>query len=825
MSPTRVRWIAIRRSAAALLAAFFLGTPPTAAAATILQPDPAANDALWSNGFGVPQFDGAVSCATRYHGGLVAGGEFMVAGGVPASHVAFWDGTRWSPLGDGVPQIPVSVAASGDTAWTAWNERSAAPSGWTGSIGAWHGGQWETTTDLPYILSMVLLHGRPVLLELDSSGYQVQTMGPGGWITLGAPGDIASSYGAALFADGDSLYFGGQFRNQNTASSTPVLEVWDGSAWSVRASVTNGPNSGYVLCVGSDAGRLMIGGLMGEVNGVPVENIAYRSGGAWHAMGSGLTPQVTQITDDGAGHPVAFGAYASSPTWGSTPAASVWNGSEWTLASNDLYPWAVGVVGHAGQLYAFGSFQQDGWRELHGFARLDASVARPVPSAGAGDGGLGGTVGGSAVNALASFGGAMVAAGSIIATGDTLIYDGGRGVMRLDGGTWRSITDGTYFGGRVLALHPYGDRLLAGGRFYMSLGFQAVNAIAQWDGTYWRPMGTVDDEVDAFAEYHGALYMGGRFGLADGRLCSGLATRHGSTWLPVGPIVVDTMTTAVLAMTVFQDRLIVAGRFEARSGTPAHNIAAWNGSSWSALPGGPTGTITALAATDSVLYVGVGPDPVDPVATLLEDLPIYAWNGSWWRTVDAPLNSGVRAMLATPAGLFVGADFQESGAGDPVGLARFDGTSWYGVASGVRGPAGWDCSVQALALLPDGLWVGGSFSTAGGKAASRVARYEGLAAAIPPPGSRVVSAAPSPTTSAFTLRFRIVNSGRVRVRLYDITGREVATVHDADHVAGAVVIPWDVNLVAGGTVRSGVYLLRIESPGEASRSSRIVIVR
>ena len=821
-APRRARAAAI---SLAIAAAFVLCHTVSRAAPAPWTPDAPGLDELWSSGFGVPQFDGAVTTAARYAGGLVVGGEFRVAGGVAVNHIARWDGAHWLPLGDGLPTAPAALAVSGDTVWVAWNERSSGGSYWTGKIAFWDGQSWNALAEQSEtIVSVVIWQGRPATLVLGY-GYEVRALSAGVWVPLGPPGALDSVYGAALFTDGDSLYFGGQFRVENTATSTPVLKVWDGTNWSVRASVTAGPNSGYVLCMGSSGGQLIIGGFFPEINGVPVTNIATRVGSVWRAMGSELAPQVTQITDDGAGHPVAFGAFAGSPMWGAWPGAARWDGTRWLLTANDLYPSALGVVANAGQLFAFGSFQQNGWRELHGFAKLAETDAQPLGSAGASAGGLGGAEGGSSVNAITSFGGTTVVGGAIGVPGDTLCYDCGRGVMAFTGSGWRSLTDGTFFGGRVLALTPFGDRLVAGGRFYMSLNLHSANSIAQWDGTYWWPMGNVTGEVDAFAQYRGTLFIGGQFGTADGLLCSSIAKWTGKQWLPVGPIVLDTAgTPQILAMTVWHDRLIVAGKFENRGNVPAHNIASWDGANWSALPGSPTGTVTALAATDSVLYVGVGTGLMDPIAPVPSEQPLYAWSGSQWSEIDAPLNGGVRSLLATPSGLFVGGDIAES-SGELIGLARFDGSHWFTMGSGLRGPLGWDCSAQALALLPDGLWVGGSFSVAGGKPSSRIARFEGLARAVPPPGSRVVNAAPSPTTGPFTLRFRIANAGRVRVRLYDITGRQIATVHDAVHSSGPVVIHWDGQLPQGGSLRSGIYLMRIESEGESERSSKIAIVR
>jgi hypothetical protein len=796
--------------------------------------DPPGTDALWTSGFGVPQFDGDVTVAVRSGSGLIAGGNFRVAGGVAARCIARWDGTRWLPLGAGLPTTPADVFAAHDTVWAAWNDPSA-PFDATGRIAFWDGARWSVPIEGAPMHSLVIYGGQPTAQVFGASGIEVQRWNGSVWIPLGTPGSASSSVGSPFFTDGDSLYVGGQFRNESTASSTPILKVWDGTQWAVRASATAGVNSGYLSAIGLDAGRLVVGGYFPEIDGVPALNVAVREAGAWHAMDAGLVPQVTQLTDDGAGHVLAFGPFASSTTWGSWPGVAQWNGTFWQLTGNDLFPAARGVVAAGGRLFAYGAFQQNGFIELHGFAQLGQNSAVPVASSGAPHGGLGGTQSDGSVNAITSFRGTTFVAGAIATSGDTIYYDGGRGVMSLGADGWHSITDGTYFAGRVLALQPFGDRLLAGGRFDMSLAFQVAQGIAQWDGTYWWPMGAITGEVDAFAVYRDTLYAGGDFGTADGLLCSSIAKWTGSRWLPVGPIVLDTAVVAphVLAMTVWHDQLIVAGAFSNRGTVPAHNIAAWNGSRWSELDAWAGRPITALAATDSVLYAGTDSLVISPshhwvfdspVVLVPDERPLEVWNGAQWSELAAPLNTGVRALSATPQGLMVGGNFGGP-TGDLIGLSRFDGANWFPIGSGVRGPIGYDASAQAFAMLPDGLWVGGSFSLAGGKPSARIARFDGYAPAVPPPGSRLVSAAPSPTTGAFTLRFRTANAGRVRVTLIDITGRQVATIHDQLHAAGAIVIPWSGQPSSGGSLRSGIYLMRIECPGESDRSARIAIVR
>ena len=43
-----------------------------------------------------------VYATTVYNGDLIAGGAFTWAGGVPANHIAKWNGSSWSALGPGL---------------------------------------------------------------------------------------------------------------------------------------------------------------------------------------------------------------------------------------------------------------------------------------------------------------------------------------------------------------------------------------------------------------------------------------------------------------------------------------------------------------------------------------------------------------------------------------------------------------------------------------------------------------------------------------------------------------------------------------------------
>lgn len=73
-----------------------------------------AGDANWADGFGVPGTSGNVyALAADGSGNLYAGGDFTVAGGVTANHVAKWNGSAWAALGTGTNYSINALAADG----------------------------------------------------------------------------------------------------------------------------------------------------------------------------------------------------------------------------------------------------------------------------------------------------------------------------------------------------------------------------------------------------------------------------------------------------------------------------------------------------------------------------------------------------------------------------------------------------------------------------------------------------------------------------------------------------------------------------------------
>ena len=160
--------------------------------------------------------------------------------------------------------------------------------------------------------------------------------------------------------------------------------------------------------------------------------------------------------------------------------------------------------------------------------------------------------------------------------------------------------------------------------------------------------------------------------------------------------------------------LYIGGRFTVVGDVLATNIAKWDGSSWSALGSGlgklgfVLPEVRALAVSGSNLYAGGDFTTVGGSAAS----NIAKWDGSSWSALGSGLDKPVWALAVSDSNLYAGGDF---------GIAKWNGSSWSGLGAGING------SVFALAVSGSNLYAGGNFiiTTAGGSLANRIAKWNG----------------------------------------------------------------------------------------------------
>jgi hypothetical protein len=259
-------------------------------------------------------------------GNLYAGGNFTLAGGVPASCVAKWDGTKWNALGSG---IDIDNYVYNYTPWSqqiqyystvyalaldrkgnlyAGGDFTAAGGASASKIAKWDGTAWspltrDSTTSIGNVFEMAV----------DTSGN--------------------------LFTKGTSID-----RYNQTYKG---LIKWNGTTWTFLTEIY------YLYALAGDGkGNLYVGGQFGDINGYHMNNIARWDGKSWSPLDKGLNATVYAIIADGLGN-VFAGGYFDSASGISANCIAQWNGSAWSALGSGLY--SFGIPSPVGAFAVYGS--------------------------------------------------------------------------------------------------------------------------------------------------------------------------------------------------------------------------------------------------------------------------------------------------------------------------------------------------------------------------------------------------------------------------------------------------------------------------------------
>jgi hypothetical protein len=79
-----------------------------------------------------------------------------------------------------------------------------------------------------------------------------------------------------------------------------------------------------------------------------------------------------------------------------------------------------------------------------------------------------------------------------------------------------------------------------------------------------------------------------------------------------------------------------------------------------------------------------------------------------------------------------------------------------------------------------------------------------------------LSARPNPARAGTSISYRLAESGRVRLAVYDVTGRVVRVLADGLAAAGVHAATWNGRGAAGESLPSGVYFVALEGSGTAT---------
>jgi hypothetical protein len=91
-------------------------------------------------------------------------------------------------------------------------------------------------------------------------------------------------------------------------------------------------------------------------------------------------------------------------------------------------------------------------------------------------------------------------------------------------------------------------------------------------------------------------------------------------------------------------------------------------------------------------------------------------------------------------------------------------------------------------------------------------------------GLRLEPGAPNPFASATRLAYSLPRPGRMRLAVFDVSGRRVAVLADGLQDAGRHVLTWDGRDEGRSKLAAGVYFARLEFDGRVE-GRKLILVR
>ena len=462
--------------------------------------------------------------------------------------------------------------------------------------------------------------------------------------------------------------------------------------WHVGAWVPMGPLEGpgaHGAALAVYNGALIVGGEFDSVAGVAAGNIARWNGAAWSSLGgSGVSGNTYPIVLSLAvfnGDLIVGGTFSAAGLFGGVNNIARWNGTLWS-------PMGSGVL----------------------------VSGQPVQTQ---------------VRALAVYNGVLYAGGTF----DTAGGSPAARIARWTGSAWQALGAGVNVGycsasTHVHALTVFNGSLLVGGNFAGAGGVPA-KSLAAWNGTTWSAPATglaglvCNDATARCLEVYGsALVVGGTYLTAGGVAANNIARWNGSSWFAFQS------PWFVYSFAQWGSRLVAAGFFAQSTGSsaaPAYHVAAWDGLTLTELDGGLNNTARTLKVYNPTIisppelvcggsFTMAGGVAANRIARMRGNF--VAFPPPEWEPMGAGFDDTVHAIERFNNATYAGGEFGSSGAAAVSRIARWDGAAWQPVGAGVNGTV---YALRAGASSPTSveLLVGGSFTTAGGAAASRIARW------------------------------------------------------------------------------------------------------
>ena len=346
---------------------------------------PAANIAAWNGsswsalGSGIKlraarfsNSSGIIHGLAVYNGDLYVCGDFDIAGGMPASNIAKWDGTTWSVLSIGIPSFtvlgPYDTVGTHISSLAVYNNElyvsgSFASAGGipAADIAKWNGSSWSavgagiatsqdptiTSVDFLAAINGKLYAGGDFENASGVTAVNIAAWDGSSWSALGVGigNDTAGNGGVVSIVNYNGEVYTTYLGVDPNYTPAFIIERWDGITWH---NVVGGPGTGtyfngYVFTMYPFNGNLVAAGYFSLIGGTYAYSLAQYDGTSWSAMGIGTDSSEYYSLVNYNNH-LYLGGYYS--TVGGIPAPSV---AEYTCATSS----GINEVSAADEVHLF----------------------------------------------------------------------------------------------------------------------------------------------------------------------------------------------------------------------------------------------------------------------------------------------------------------------------------------------------------------------------------------------------------------------------------------------------------------------------------------
>jgi hypothetical protein len=614
-----------------------------------------------------------------------------------------------------------------------------------------------------------------------------------------------------------NIIAGGKFTGVSGKQAIGIA-WWNGTQW---IALNNDPDCEvYALTIWD--GDLIAGGKFNTIGGVSAKNIARYRNGNWEAMGNGLNNEVNALTvyNDKlvAGGKFTFSGINLILRVGSFSNLS---GGTWSQIGQGFFNDVNALTVRNNKLYAGGNF-------FGHIAELEGNDWKT-----AGDG-LN-----DEVYALTVHNNRVIAGGKF----------SGR-IAQLQGNDWNVIGNGV--NSPVYSLLSLGNELLVGGDFIRAGNTSSgkyVNRIVSWTGSQWKPLSSgMSGRVQALFYSNENLYAGGNFYSAGGDTAYNF-----SSWKTIpfrtisGKVTYFDNNEPVSGGRVYAAKLdIYTKKLIYLDSADISNDRTNNGEYF----------LTHVPLGEGDILISFPEDEDDrPRGTTITFLPTYYPNTTKWINAGRlPVNtnlsninimvqrvlrdvdnsgdegslSGVADINYTPEGYPTSGDFYFN-AGTIVYVSK-DGAPFdfgvsgedekfriedlpYGNYVVTSDRVGFESFTANVIIFPGVNTINFSIDTI-----SVITNISGNQTEIPDRYT-LHQNYPNPFNPATTIRFSIPTSTVVKLKIYDMLGREVYSLVDGNMTAGNYEAKWNAS-----SFPSGVYYYSLQADG-FSQTNKMVLVK